>query len=281
LASDNLSKYYNVLIALAATLLFVFALTAYSKNLPQLGFFGLIFCGMTVFGWVTWLFNVHVFNDDEEPYFSQFILVGVALTICLFVASSLVGIFTRQYSFLATLQLGQGVLAPLSGIALDPSATTLTFIMNVPGPIAEEAFFRVFLCTAFTMGFGKGNVKGSDINIFHKALIVAISSVSFGFFHWYAYAANTGQILAAIIAGVILSFYYVFIQRSALIVTCGHFIYNFAVLILSLVGTLGLTTTATASYLLALVPLVGALYMCNLHYFSKPKLFLKHLHWWS
>ena len=275
-SSNSLSKWYNAICFTAILVLVGFILTAYEKNLLQLALFGVIYVVMIIVGWGVWAFNTYVFHDDEEPYIGNFIIKGIIITGCLFGASIVISAVTRTYSFLAVLQLGHGFLAPLSTAASSTSSTILTFLMNIPGPIAEEGVFRVALCTIFLGVFA----KAGKVSLPAKASIVTMSATAFGFFHWYSYGANLGQIVAAVSAGAILAFYFCFIQKSALIVTAGHFIYNFAVLTMSLLPSLVLSSNSPLAFItISIIPqvsLVAFMFICikiNVHQTSKHKSF--------
>lgn len=253
LEEKSMARFYWAIIATAITMLLAFTLTAYNKNLVQLGLFGVIYFILIIFGFVTWLFRTYVFHQDGEPYLSKFILSSATVIVGLFLVTLAIGAISKQWSFLATLQLGHGFLTPLASSVSNTTSTLLTFLMNVPGPVAEEAFFRVFLITAFMIAFGRGDT--TKVGTAGKIMILCISSGSFGLFHWYAYGADIPQIIAAVGAGALLSFYFLWIQQSALVVTAGHFVYNFAVLLLSIINVTSSFTLITPY--IALIPVAS------------------------
>lgn len=240
---DSLSVWVNVIYLTTILILSAFTLTAYENNLTQLGLFGVIYITFTFAGWGVWGFKTYLFNDNDEPSAGKFIYTGAVITGGLFGATVIISALSKL-KFLSVMQfdilkLGYGFLAPLSTVANNTNSTILTFLMNIPAPVAEEAIFRVAICTVFLAALGKYGIEG-------KITVVIISAVSFGCFHWYSYGADLWQIAAAIAAGAILATYYCFIQKSMLVVTAGHFIYNFIVLIVSLLPSFILTAVANS-----------------------------------
>ncbi len=266
---SSLSKYYLFVVALTLTVLVITMLTAYNDQLLQLFAFGALYSVFLLAGFGVWCFKMYVFHQDDEPSVSRLILAGFAVTAGLFAASISVAI-TAKFSILnfmatgAILQLGHGILTPLSIVSTSSIAIILTFLMNICAPIAETAFFIVFLGSLMLGAF---QVAGK-VTPTSKALIVVIIATAGGFFHCYAYNFAWAQMVAAAVAFGLMSFYYIFVSASVLVTTTAHFAYNFIVLAMSLITVSSVSITLLFGWLTPYIALIPIFVLIGYHYKS-------------
>jgi membrane protease YdiL (CAAX protease family) len=172
------------------------------------------------------LFNKHVGSDDLTST-----LLGLAVgTGSLFILSGLFGLLTSALTGAPFSLVGLGMLkiAAENGATggtqlsvLNMSASQIfTLFLNIPGPGAEECFFRIFLWRMYTLGMGK---FGAQI----------AQAVTFGVVHYFAYGFNFTEMLLAICCGLALGFTYQYILKgkNEIAIVLSHLIYNLYMLL--------------------------------------------------
>lgn len=212
------SKYFVALVALSATFLAICILVAYFVHNDSLGLFGIFYVVILIFGMFMWKGGL----QPGENTWAWFIIS----TVVLFVISLFVGAVSKQWSFLATtktpgwlLQTATPNSSPIPTFFNIPVTDIVTTVMNVPGPVAEESFFRIFLWRITRPALGKKKM------LFGQAII-------FGVFHYFAYGGSYTQMAVAIAAGVWLGFVY-WKSDNELVIAGSHLIYNLGALIIS------------------------------------------------
>jgi membrane protease YdiL (CAAX protease family) len=211
------SKYYIALVALAATFLAICILVAYFVHNDTLGLFGIFYIVILIFGMFLWKGTVQP-GDSTWAWF-------IISTVVLFVISMFVGAVSKQWSFLATTKTPSWLLqtatpnSPLPTFFNIPVTDIVTTVLNVPGPVAEESFFRIFLWRMTSPALGKKKVLGGQ-------------AVIFGVFHYFAFGGSFAQMAVAIAAGLWLGFVY-WKSNNELVIASSHLIYNLGALIIS------------------------------------------------
>jgi membrane protease YdiL (CAAX protease family) len=212
-------KYYLMHIGMVSAFLLICLLVAYfSLSNVRLSEFGVIYFVMVLLGLVFWNGDV----ESEGETIGAFVITVAGM----FTISSVVGGLTRQWSFLAQLPVLKPQPLETTFLGWTPSQI-LTVLMNVPGPFAEEGFFRVFLWRITSPAIGR--IKA----IFLQAIV-------FGAFHYFAYGADFGQMITAVAIGIFLGFVYSWLcprdqpenVRGELVVSASHLIYNLATIII-------------------------------------------------
>lgn len=221
-------KYFLLLVGFSFIFLAICLLVAYFipgatslQGFAGFYMFGLILC------FVFW--NGHVGTEDN------FLAGYVMGTISIFTVSFIMVGVSQQWgilnwSILRTEQLFSQTLqvtAQPLGLAFLSNISpqqALTVFMNIPGPIAEEACFRIFLWKLLSPAMGKW-----------KALCAVAGS--FGAVHFFAYGGDTWDVITAIIAGLGLGITYKRYE-SELAVCCAHLTFNLVVIMLRLLMVL-------------------------------------------
>jgi len=215
-------RIYIFLVGIALLLDAMCILVAYFTGASTLGFFGVFYFVTLAMVFSFWDHSVESGRDTGGGFF--ICIVG------LFLASFVVGFLSKTYSFMASpqtlLSLSNSTAiqgTPLSNVNVGPSSETqmlLAAVLNFPGPLAEEAFFRVFLYRVTAPLLGK------------KLSVIALS-IAFGVVHKLAYNANIYQMITAMIGGLILGIIYMW-KENELAVSGAHLIYNLTVFTISL-----------------------------------------------
>jgi membrane protease YdiL (CAAX protease family) len=214
-------KYYLALVALAASFLAICILIAYFVGNQALGLFGTFYAVLLIFGMFMWQGKV---ENEESNAFGGFVMG----TIGLFAISIFAGIASRQASFLVSttapgwLQMAATATHPIPTFFNIPIPNLVTTVMNVPGPVAEESFCRIFLWRVTSPALGKKKMLGGQ-------------AIIFGAIHYFAFGGNYVQIAVAMVAGVWMGYVY-WKTNSELAISSSHLVYNLGALLISLVS---------------------------------------------
>lgn len=190
-------------------------LAAYFTGNDRLGLFGIFYVVLLIFGLFIWTGK----TQTESNAFIGFIFG----TVGLFVISVVVGAVSKQWSFLASTTppawMQTASTSPPPTFLSVPIPQLLNTVMNVPGPIAEESFFRVFLWRATSPALGK------------KKMLIG-QAIIFGVVHYFAYGGSITQMIVAMVAGVFLGLLYWW-TNSELAIASSHLIYNLGAMVIS------------------------------------------------
>lgn len=167
-------------------------------------------------------------NIEVEKNMIVGILIGIpSLIIC----SALFGLIAKNFEVMGVLKIAEwsteeaskysltvklGDLALALGIA---PITLLRILTNIPAPVAEESFFRVYLINSL-----------SDIIGVKKTLIA--QAILFGVTHWFAYSMDITGLASASMCGLILGVLYLK-TGSETAVSLSHMVYNMLVVLLT------------------------------------------------
>lgn len=139
------------------------------------------------------------------------------------------------------LLITQALLKPIK-LNVAPFDAFLFYVFSAP---AEEAFFRFFLTAApIIIGmkiiqFAERKCPGEDIMLWKeltlKIVVATITGVAFGLVHGQKY--ESGELLAVIVNGLELSFFYAFTKRIDIVIIA-HLLVNLSFGFTLLVGVL-------------------------------------------
>jgi membrane protease YdiL (CAAX protease family) len=186
--------------------------------------YGIIYFVMSLTAFL--LFNRHVGSDDLT-----LTIIGVAAgTGSLFILSAAFGALNSALTGNPFSLVGLGMLkitaengatgaTQLSLFNMN-SSQLFTLLLNIPGPGAEECFFRIFLWRMYTLGMGKFGAQVAQ-------------SVTFGVIHYFAYGFNIMEMLLAICCGLALGLIYqhVLHGKNEIAIVLSHLIYNLYMLL--------------------------------------------------
>jgi len=221
MAFQEVERGYTYLVALSLLILVVCLLTGFYLNIKDLQATGVIFGLMLV----TPLFLTGKIEAERE------VLKGVMIGLpALFTTAIIAGLTANQWRIMGVLTITEwpvteaakypltvriGQLSATLGVT---PAFLLSLLVNIPGPTAEESFFRIYLMNTLTPTIGK-----------YKALIA--QAVSFGVVHFLSYALSPIGIITATIAGLTLGYIYM-TTNSELSVCLAHLLYNWTVVLM-------------------------------------------------
>jgi len=203
------------LYALSYVFLLICLLSAFYLGIVKLQAFGSIYLAMLTLGLV--------FMRGIEP--EKQLLTGLILGVpSLFLISALFTAIAQQWQIMGVLTITEWsteaaarnpLTLKLGDLALSLGITPqllLSLMMNIPGPIAEETFFRIALYHLLKP------TMGERYSLIAQAII-------FGLFHYYAYSASLWGLLSATTAGIALGLIYQKTQSECSI-CLSHIIYN-------------------------------------------------------
>jgi len=215
-------KSYVYLWALSFFILVVCLLTGFYLKIEDLKAIGIIYAFMML----TPLFMSEKTETNRNILFS--VTIGFSTLLGISIISSFI---TRNLQVMGILQItewseAEAAKYPLT-INLGSLALTLgvtpaflvSLLINIPGPVAEESFLRIFLINMLTPIMGKW-----------KTLIAL--SIGFGFLHWFAYALSITGIITASFCGLALGILYVY-TGSETSICLTHILYNISIIILT------------------------------------------------
>ena len=213
---------YVYLVALGFFILIVCLLTGFYLKIENLKAIGIIYGLMML----TPLFM------SEKTEMDRNVLLGVTIGLpSLIVIAIVSSLLTRNLQVMGVLQITEwseteaakypltirlGSLALTLGIT---PAFLLSLLVNIPGPVAEESFFRIYLINMLTPIMGKW-----------KTLIA--QAIGFGVLHFLAYGLEISGIITASLCGLSLGILYSY-TGSELSVSLSHILFNMIVLLLS------------------------------------------------
>jgi len=216
---QEMEQSYIYLLSISFLILIVCLLAGFYLNIIQLKSIGIIY-GL--------LLLTPVFMTEKTET-ERNILIGVLIGLPLLLAIAFISsIATRNLEVMGVLQITEwseteaakypltlklGTLALTLGIT---PAMLLSILVNIPGTVAEESFFRIFLINMLTPIMGKW-----------KTLIA--QAVAFGMMHWLAYNLATSGMITATLCGVILGLMYLK-TGSETTICLTHMLYNIIVL---------------------------------------------------
>ena len=219
---QEMEKSYVYLIAVSFMILLVCLLAGFYLNITTLKSTGIIY-GLLL---LTPLFMTEKTETDKN------ILMGVAIGLPIIIVIAMMSsLITRNLQVMGVLQITEwsseeaakypltlklGALAFTLGISPN---TLLSLLVNVPGPVAEESFFRIFLINMLTPIMGKW-----------KTLIA--QAISFGLVHFLAYNLDASGIITATICGLTLGLMYLK-TGSETTICLTHMLFNWIVVLLS------------------------------------------------
>ena len=217
-----MEKSYVYLIAVSFMILLICLLAGFYlgiKNLEAIG---------TIYGF---LLSAPIFLTQKTES-DRNILVGVAIGLpTIIILAVITSVFTKNLQIIGVLQITEwsveeaakypltlklGALAFTLGIS--PS-TLLSLLVNIPGPVAEESFFRIFLINVLTPIMGRW-----------KTLIA--QAIGFGVVHFLAYHLDVSGIITATICGLALGFMYVKTESETAICLT-HMLFNWIIVLMS------------------------------------------------
>lgn len=216
------AKYYLLFWFFSFIFLALCMLAAYFFHLNDLFTFGTFYIVFLLLGFaVYWTLLVCGHIGVGENFLSCFIVS----TLGLFLVSIIITLISKQWGFMASVPFQIQPLstsAPIPIINMPPEQA-LTYFMNVPGPVAEEAVFRI------------AGIRILEPALGQKKAITALS-IAFGAFHYFAYGGSWIQLFIAIAAGLILGYAYAK-WKSELAISLAHLSYNIVALMgLSIFG---------------------------------------------
>jgi len=203
------SRYFLLLWVSSFVFLLVCILSASFLGVGSLLTFGLIYAIMLISSLLVW--NLQV---ESEKHFILAYLVGVS---ALFGISLLFGVFAQHPQTIIQRLTGTTASTPFSIWDMTPEQLW-AFFMNIPGPVAEESFFRIFLWRLLSPALGKT-----------KSAIA--QAIAFGIFHFFAYGQDLITMLLAICVGFALGVIYM-LTESELGITASHLTYNIIILLI-------------------------------------------------
>ena len=203
---NPLNRSYVYLKSVATVVALVVFLSAYYAGIENLKGLATLYLFMLIPD-----FFFIVYGIRSEP---PLVLATILGLVGLFIISLLFGLIGRWeimgiYRFTETLKI--------HGLAISP--LILTLFTQLFGPVAEEAFFRVFLMQMLSISIGG----------FWMPLIA--QAVTFGIFHWWAYSGDLIGMASATLSGLWLGYIYHRYENEAAI-SLAHMIYNMAIVIL-------------------------------------------------
>jgi len=158
-------------------------------------------------------------------------LLGIAYGVPILFTISIISVMlTRQFKIMGVFSVAEWPLKEAAKYPLTVQLGELAFtlgvtpqlllslLINIPGPVAEESAFRVFLLNTLAPVMG-------------KLLGVAAQAVAFGVIHYWAYATSPIGIITASIAGLALGLLYLH-TRSEAAISLSHMIYNMGVVLM-------------------------------------------------
>jgi membrane protease YdiL (CAAX protease family) len=233
-----------------------------SKETYPFGVIALIFCSISIFGT---LFLKHPANDPDLIALSDYLLTMGLVALVIIVAF---GIDVRSpdqpqislLGFFSSFLIGLGLVALLKNLVLAtysavgvPMDITMFFVATI-----EELAFRVaipiLVFRFFPMDWDREPRWFAG---------VVISSFLFGMWHLFAYGADMGLMISALVAGVILSVGYrvgtLFGggDLAFLGIVAGHYFWNL---------TASGTVTALSSLLTFIALVIGMAWLINPHF---------------
>ena len=219
---EMIERSYMYLTALSFLILVICLLTGFYLDIERLKAIGVIYGLMLL----TPLFMGGKTEMDRN------ILLGVAIGLPSLIAISIISsIAAGSLQAMGVLRITEwpeakaaehpltvniGSLAVTLGVT---PALLLSILINIPGPVAEEAFFRIYLTNALTPIMGKW-----------KTLIA--QAVAFGVVHWLAYGLEIPAIATAALCGLALGTLYIY-TGSETAVSLSHMLYNMMVIMLA------------------------------------------------
>jgi len=213
---------YVYMVALSFFILIVCLLTGFYLKIENLKAIGIIYGLMLL----TPLFMSSKTEMDRN------ILLGVMIGLPSLIGIAIISSFiTRNLQVMGVLRITEWseteaakypLTIHLGSLALTLGVTPaflLSVLVNIPGPVAEESFFRVFLINLLTPIMGKW-----------KTLIA--QAIGFGVIHWLAYGLEISGMITAALCGLSLGILYTY-TGSETSVSLSHIMYNIITIILA------------------------------------------------
>jgi membrane protease YdiL (CAAX protease family) len=221
--STPFDRHFLLIAAASIMFLFIAILTAYYiPAAERLRDFSIIFLILILLGFLFWNRQA----ESSGKFLTSFIISIVGVYGISLVFAGL----TKDLSILKWSILESDTLFPTAQLSLSPvlhgppiiqaassnAEKALEFFINIPGPIAEELGFRIFLWKIVQPAIGKlyGNI---------------VQAVGFGALHFFAYGGSIVEVLVAVIIGLFLGFIY-WRYKDVLSVALAHETYNLGVL---------------------------------------------------
>lgn len=213
---------YLFMVAVSAVILIICLLTGFYLGIEELQAIGVIYAVML-------LTSAAVSQKIEvEKNVLKGLVAGVP---ALFGISLVFGFCANQWRIMGLLTVTEwpviaaakhpvtlrlGTLAVTLGITPEE---LLTVLINIPGPVAEETFFRIYLMNTVTPSMGE------------KKTILG-QAIGFGFVHWIVYGMDPWGIITATAAGLALGINYSY-YGSELAVVLSHIVFNEAAVLIA------------------------------------------------
>ena len=208
---NPLNRSYVYLKAVALVVAFVVLLSAFNTGIESLKGLAIIYLFMLLPDLSFLLLGMR-----SEPLATPTIIGLVGL----FIISLLFGLIGR-WEIMGVYRFPETFTLTIHGLSVSP--IVLTLFAQLFGPVAEEAFFRVFLMQMLAIAIGG----------FWMPLIA--QAVTFGVFHWWAYGGDLIGITSATVSGLWLGYIYHRYGNEAAI-SLAHMIYNMVIVVLGAVA---------------------------------------------
>ena len=215
-------KSYVYLTSLSFVILIICLLTGFYLNIENLKAIGVIYG----------LMLLTPFFLSEKTEVDKNIIFGVAIGLTSLIMISIVSsLLTRNLQAMGILQITEWseteaakhpLTLRLGNLALTLGVTPaflISMLVNIPGPVAEESFFRIYLINLLTPIMGKW-----------KTIIA--QAVAFGVIHFLAYNLEIAGIITASLCGLALGIMYTY-TGSELTVCLSHMLYNLITILLT------------------------------------------------